>query len=146
MVRPISIGIVRRGSELLLMAVRADDGAIKGWRPLGGTIEFGERAADALKREFVEELGVAIEEPRLLSVLENLYRHHDAAGHEIVFVFETQLADDDAYRKSDFVFEDAGMRNEVRWMELARFRTGEEQLFPVGLLAQIDAAADPSGP
>jgi hypothetical protein len=37
-VRPIAIGIVRRGDDLLLMAVRNDDGAIKGWRPLGGSI------------------------------------------------------------------------------------------------------------
>ena len=52
--------LVRRGDELLLMVVRSDDGAIKGYRPLGGSIEFGERAADALKREFTEELGLAI--------------------------------------------------------------------------------------
>ena len=69
-VRLIAIGIVRRGDELLLMAVRSDDGAIKGYRPLGGSIEFGERAAEALKREFVEELGLAITEPVLLTVIE----------------------------------------------------------------------------
>jgi ADP-ribose pyrophosphatase YjhB (NUDIX family) len=89
LVRPISIGIVRRGNALLLMAVRADDESIKGWRPLGGTIEFGERASNALKRELAEELGLAVTEPRLLTVLENLYTHHGATGHEIVFVFET---------------------------------------------------------
>jgi ADP-ribose pyrophosphatase YjhB (NUDIX family) len=55
-VRPIAIGIVRRGDELLLMVVRSDDGAIKGYRPLGGSIEFGERAAEALKREFSASL------------------------------------------------------------------------------------------
>src|SRR5258708_6983818 len=103
-VPPIAVGIVRRGDELLLMSVRTDDGSIKGWRPLGGTIEFGERAADALKREFSEEIGAAIEEPKLLSVLENLYTHHDAAGHEIVFVFDVHLADGDAYGKDSFTF------------------------------------------
>ena len=137
MVRPISIGIVRRGNALLLMVVRADDGSIKGWRPLGGTIEFGERAADTLKREFAEELGLAIAEPQLLTVLENLYTHQGAAGHEIVFVFETHLADDDAYRQNGFAFEDGGMHNEVQWVELARFRAGEARLFPKGLLEQI---------
>jgi hypothetical protein len=44
-VRPIAVGVVRRRDELLLMAVRDDDGTLKGWRPLGGAIEFGERAA-----------------------------------------------------------------------------------------------------
>ena len=136
-VRPIAIGIVRRGDELLLMVVRSDDGAIKGYRPLGGSIEFGERAADALKREFIEELGLAIAEPALLTVLENLYSHHGAAGHEIVFVFEAAFADDDAYRRESFSYEDGGVRNDVHWVALARFRAGDAELFPTGLLAHF---------
>jgi 8-oxo-dGTP pyrophosphatase MutT (NUDIX family) len=64
-VRPVAIGVVRRGDQLLVVAVCDDAGAIKGWRPLGGTIELGERAAEALRREFVEELGEAITEPRI---------------------------------------------------------------------------------
>jgi ADP-ribose pyrophosphatase YjhB (NUDIX family) len=120
-VRPIAVGIIRRGDELLLMAVKSDAGAIKGWRPLGGTIEFSERAADALKREFVEEIGVAIAEPTLISVLESLYRHHDTPGHEIVFVFEARLANENAYRQDGFTFDDGGVRNDVRWVALEHF-------------------------
>src|SRR5262249_3934125 len=101
-------------------------------------IEFGERAADALRREFLEEVGLAIGEPRLLAVLENLYTHHGAHGHEIVFVFDTQLADETAaYRNESFTFEDGGVRNEVRWVALALFRSGRETLFPAGLLDQL---------
>jgi len=136
-VRPIAIGIVRRGDELLLMVVRSDEGATKGYRPLGGSIEFGERAADALKREFVEELGLAIAEPALLTVLENLYIHHGAAGHEIVLVFEASFADPSAYRRESFSFEDGGVRNDVSWVPLARLRAGEAELFPTGLLAHF---------
>jgi 8-oxo-dGTP pyrophosphatase MutT (NUDIX family) len=113
-------------------------GAIKGWRPLGGSIEFGERAADALKREFAEEIGEAVSEPKLLSVIENLYTHHDAAGHEIVFVFETSLIDERAYAKDAFSFHDGGVHNDVRWVALTRFRSGEEQLFPDRLLGIVD--------
>ena len=100
---------------------------------------FGERAADALRREFLEEVGLAIEEPRLLAVLENLYTHHGAHGHEIVFVFDTQLTDDTTYRNESFTFEDGGVRNEVRWVALALFRTGRETLFPAGLLDQLES-------
>jgi ADP-ribose pyrophosphatase YjhB (NUDIX family) len=145
-VRPISVGIVRRGDELLLMAVRIDDGAIKGWRPLGGSIEFGERAADALKREFAEELGLVIAEPKLLAVLENLYTHHDAAGHEIVFVFEATLADGAAYRRDAFTFEDGGVRNDVRWVALARFQAGQELLLPTSLLELVGASGRAARP
>src|SRR5262245_42134260 len=75
-VRPIAIGLVRRGEDLLVAAVQDDAGLIKGWRPLGGTIEFGERASAALQREFIEELGLAITEPQLLTLMEDLYEHH----------------------------------------------------------------------
>ena len=122
-VRPISVGVVRRGDEFLLMAVRND-----------------ERAADTLKHEFSEELGLAITGPRLLSVLENLFTHHDTAGHEIVFVFEATLADGAAYRRDAFTFEDGGVRNDVRWVALARFQAGQELLFPAGLLELLEAS------
>jgi len=136
-VRPIAIGIIRRGDELLLMVVRSDDGAIKGYRPLGGSIEFGERASGALKREFMEELGLSLAEPMLLTVLENLYTHHGTTGHEIVFVFETSLMDASAYHKERFSYEDGGVRNDVEWVALARFRAGEVALFPAGLLDHL---------
>ena len=136
-VRPVAIGVVRRGDRLLVVAVCDDAGAIKGWRPLGGTIELGERAAEALRREFVEELGEAIAEPRLITVLENLYEHYGARGHEIVFVFDTAFASADAYRRDSFQFQDGGVDNSAQWIELARFRAGTDQLFPVGLIEAL---------
>jgi ADP-ribose pyrophosphatase YjhB (NUDIX family) len=118
-VRPIAIGVVCHNDALLVMAVRNDDGAIKGWRPIGGTIAFGERAADALKREFVEELGETICEPIRLAVMENRYSHHGAAGHEIVFVFAAQFLDDDAYPQGAFRLR---RRGRVQRRDLGRAR------------------------
>jgi ADP-ribose pyrophosphatase YjhB (NUDIX family) len=40
--------------------VRDDAGRIKGVRPLGGEIEFGESWQAALVRKFHEELGIGI--------------------------------------------------------------------------------------
>ena len=136
-VRPIAIGIVRRREELLVMAVRDEHDAIKGWRPVAGTIEFGERAAETLKREFIEELGLTVVEPTLLTVLENLYTHNGAAGHEIVFVFETRLVDAAQYARETFFFEDGGDRHEARWVALSDFLGREAALFPGGLLEKL---------
>jgi ADP-ribose pyrophosphatase YjhB (NUDIX family) len=136
-VRPIAIGIVRRGDEILVMAVRDDAGSVIGWRPLGGAIEFGERAADALKREFIEELGSAVEVEHPVAVLENLYSHHGAPGHEIVFVFDAAFADAGLYARDRFTFEDGGMANEAEWVPLERFDMHGETLFPVGLIEHI---------
>lgn len=137
-IRPIAIGVIRRGAELLVGAVEDDAGRIKGWRPLGGGIEPGERAAEALRRELMEELGLAIAEPRLLAVIENLFEHHGTPGHEIVFVLDTAFRDAQAYQREAFNFSDgAGLACQARWMEIARFRAGEERLFPAELIDQL---------
>jgi ADP-ribose pyrophosphatase YjhB (NUDIX family) len=134
-IRPLAIGLVRRNAELLLMAVRDDDGALKGWRPLGGGIEFGERAADALRREFVEELGLSILEPKLVTVIENLFDHHGAMGHEIVFAFEATFADVAAYDRERFVFRDGDVDLAAEWVPLHELSSA--QLFPTGLLDHV---------
>jgi ADP-ribose pyrophosphatase YjhB (NUDIX family) len=136
-VRPIAIGIVRRGDALLVVAVRDDAGDIKGWRPIGGTIAFGERAADALQREFMEELGEAIENVKPVAAMENIYQHHGTLGHEIVFVFEAAFSNAHACHRESFEFQDGGVDNTARWIALARFRSSEERLFPAGLLEQL---------
>ena len=61
-IRVIAIGIFTRGTELLVF--QGYD-KVKGsfyYRPLGGGVEPGERAADALRREIREELGEEITE------------------------------------------------------------------------------------
>ena len=131
--RPLAIGVVRRGGELLVVAVQDDSGATIGWRPLGGTIEFGERAADTLRREFLEEIGLALAEPTLLTVIENIYDHHGTTGHEIVFVFEAAFVESEASRRETFSFRDGGIDNRACWIEAGRFRGGAERLFPAGL-------------
>jgi 8-oxo-dGTP pyrophosphatase MutT (NUDIX family) len=136
-IRALAIGVIRRGEELLVVAVADDAGEITGWRPLGGTIEVGERAEAALRREFMEELGQPIAGAKLLTVLESLYVHHGAQGHEIVFVFATEFTDPDVYRQDRFQFRDADVDNTAQWVDIARFRDGQEVLFPNGLLKHL---------
>lgn len=131
-VRPIAVGVVWRGDDLLVMAVTDDSGAIKGWRPLGGAIEFGERAADAVRREFAEELGAEIVEPRLIDVMENIYQHERATGHEIVFVFETRFAEETMLRRDRFVYDEGTGPVAAAWVGIDRF-DDRAPLFPLGL-------------
>jgi 8-oxo-dGTP diphosphatase len=57
-------------SEKLLMVNHRGLTAGNFWSPVGGGIEFGETAADALVREFQEETGITIQAERLLFVCE----------------------------------------------------------------------------
>lgn len=52
------MGLCWKGEALLF--VRHDMGAKDLWAPPGGGVEFGETLEDALKREFLEETGLAI--------------------------------------------------------------------------------------
>jgi NADH pyrophosphatase NudC (nudix superfamily) len=54
------MGLTWNGSRLLAAEIRASTGRVKGVRPLGGSIEFGETKEQALHREFMEELSCPI--------------------------------------------------------------------------------------
>jgi len=132
--RSIAVGIFERDSQILCGPVHADDGTIKGWRPLGGAIHFGERAAEALAREIHEETGQAITDIRPLGVLENLFNHEGAQGHEIVFVLAAQFSNDTLYDADQLAFREGdGPEMTAKWVSLAKARAGRMRLFPDGL-------------
>ncbi len=137
-IRPIVLGVVWRGSDLLLGQVCDDDGGIEGWRPLGGGIEFGEGSSDALRREFNEELNAAIQEPRLLTVMENHYEHYGQVGHEIAFVFETGFVDNSVYERDKFSIAEGELVVDVEWTSFEPFRQCRSALFPVGLVCVLE--------
>jgi len=60
-VRLGAVGVLSRGSEYLL--IRRAPGILKGgyWCFPGGHVEPGETAADAVRRELAEELGIVVE-------------------------------------------------------------------------------------
>jgi hypothetical protein len=59
-IRVKALGLHWRGDRLLAAEVLDDAGHVKGVRPLGGTVEFGETAEMAVIREFQEELGIVV--------------------------------------------------------------------------------------
>jgi 8-oxo-dGTP pyrophosphatase MutT (NUDIX family) len=59
-IRPVALALVADLERLLLMRVEDADTGSTGYRPLGGTIEFGEYGAETVAREFREELGTAV--------------------------------------------------------------------------------------
>lgn len=91
-IRNIALGFVLRGDRVL---VSFGEDRLRGsryCRAVGGGIEFGETAEQALRREFQEELAVDLEEVRLIGVLENLFEHEGQFGHEIVHLFLAESA------------------------------------------------------
>jgi len=138
-VRPVSIAVFEREEQILAAPVYSDAGQIKGWRPLGGEIEPGERAEIALIRELAEETGQTIEGLERLGVLENLYEHEGVAGHEIVFVFSARFQNAHIYDADQLAFRETpdGREDMAKWIPLARVRAGRTALFPDGLIDLI---------
>jgi ADP-ribose pyrophosphatase YjhB (NUDIX family) len=135
-IRGVALGVVRRGDEILVFEGYDPTKCETFYRPLGGGIEFGETAAEALAREFREEIGSELEDVRDLGTVENIYVYDGHPGHEIVRVFEARLTASELYGRDqwDIRLED-GSTCHVLWKRLAEF--GDVPLYPNGLLGLL---------
>ena len=87
-IRVKALGLHWRDGKLLAAEVLDDAGHIRGVRPLGGSVEFGETAREAVIREFQEELGIAVTTTARPIFFENIYMHEGTRGHEMLILFE----------------------------------------------------------
>lgn len=103
-IRVVALAIVRRPEtgELLVFEGRDPSRDLVYHRPLGGEVEFGETAFEAVVRELEEEIGVAVTPRRLLGACESIFVEGGAAKHEIVLLVECGLADAALYEKELF--------------------------------------------
>jgi 8-oxo-dGTP pyrophosphatase MutT (NUDIX family) len=136
---------------LALVLFRRDDGAIlvapgfdkvkqqRFYRPLGGGIEFGERAEDAGRREIREELSAAIDDLKLLGIFENIFTYLGQPGHELVWLYEARFTDPAFYATDALSADESGARFEVHWVHPDLFVRGDAPLYPDGLLDLIIA-------
>lgn len=107
---------------------------ITGYRPLGGSIEFGERGHETVARELREEIGAELLDVRYLGTLENIHEYLGRPGHEIVRIYEARLADSSLSERDviDGAEEDGAPLHCV-WKSMTDFARGVP-LYPEGLL------------
>jgi len=141
-IRPMALVLFRRDDGRVLVAPGFD--SVKQqrfYRPLGGEIEFGERAEDAARREIREELGAEIDGLKLIGVFENLFTFLGRPGHELVWLFEARFREPAYYHGDELTADEGGAAFPVRWVPLDTFARGEAPLYPDGLLEALLAAA-----
>jgi len=109
------------------------------YRPLGGGIDFGERAEAALHREIHEELGRPIEVVDRMSVAENIFELDGEPGHQIMFEFITRwpLGVEPADLSPLHGHEANGEPIEARWLPLPEVFAGAYTLYPDGLATRL---------
>lgn len=134
-----ALGVPWQGNRLLASEVYDSHGNAVGVRPLGGTVEFGENSDTALKREFLEELGIEIEVLSGPTVIENLYEFEGESGHEIIFVFNIRFVSDDYEHHEAISFNESdGTSGIARWYAVDDLdRPGSPRLYPSGLKALL---------
>ena len=121
MIRPRVICIFRRGDRILVSFGIDPRTGGRYARTLGGAIEFGERAEDAIRREMREELGADIVSPRLLGVLENIFELQAQRHHEIIFVFDAEFADTTLYDRAALQVNEAACIEPATWVSIDAF-------------------------
>jgi ADP-ribose pyrophosphatase YjhB (NUDIX family) len=137
-IRVLAIGVFRAGDRILVARGLDPTTGERFYRPLGGRVEFGERAEAALGREIAEELGGTIGDARLLGVLETLFEYDGQPRHEIVFVFDARFGDPSWYDRTELTVTEAGTGWEpARWISIDVLASSAERLVPEGLMALL---------
>jgi 8-oxo-dGTP pyrophosphatase MutT (NUDIX family) len=131
-IRPITLCVCRDGNRILVAEFRDHKKKQTFYRPLGGAIEFGERSEQAVRREFIEEIGAELTDLRYLGMLENIFTYEGLVGHEIVLLYDGRLVDPAMYEKESFQGNDPLPFRAV-WKTLDEF-SSQTPIYPTGLI------------
>lgn len=87
------------------------------WTFPGGRAEFGETAAQTLRREMKEEIGAEVEVVRLLWFVENFFTYAGGQFHEIALYFLMRFSEVSAHllQTDSFQGHEEGMKLTYRW-------------------------------
>ncbi len=80
---------MHEGRILMVEQARGEE---RYWLLPGGGVQFGETLADALRREFQEELGLRVGVAGLIAIVESISPEPDYEKHVIHLVFEISAA------------------------------------------------------
>ncbi len=120
----VAVGAIVVHCDAILLVERAQRPARGRWTIPGGKVESGERLADAVEREVLEETGLFVETSRFVGWVERI----GAGYHYVIMDFEATLragwAPDTDGRPAAVAADDAA---DVRWVELGDLQTGHAE-------------------
>ncbi|HFC11436.1 MAG TPA: NUDIX domain-containing protein [Anaerolineae bacterium] len=136
-IRPLALAIFLHQNHILVAKFTDPHTGQTFYRPLGGGIEFGETAAQALRREIREELAAEIEALEYAATLENIFIYNGQRGHEIVQLYRARFSDPRWYDlQKELSAAEEGVQ--LVWMPLAAFgKATDDPLYPDGLLGLL---------
>lgn len=112
--------IIQKDSVLMM-----GNGAVPYLYSIGGAVQLGETAEDAVRREVTEETGLRLAVDRLLAIHQNFFTDKDLNGeewHELAFYYLMKTPDNmpEIDTHSDSML---GIREHSVWVPIDRFET-----------------------
>ncbi|NOU91815.1 NUDIX domain-containing protein [Paenibacillus sp. LMG 31456] len=142
MIRVVALCVIRNKDQILVMEHRDPATQLTHYRPVGGTLEYGEKSMETVAREVWEEIGAGLTNLRFLKVIENVFKvkpHGLEIGHTIDFIYEADLVDKSLYSKSLIEGVEGTEKFRVLWISLHEFKgTNKYHLVPDGLLELLE--------
>lgn len=127
--RNISLGMCIKDNKLLVQKGYDKVKDLHFYRSPGGGIEEGETAAEALKREFKEEMNLDIIINKELGIIDNKFIYNGKKRHEIIYLFDISISDNN-FKEKYLLVEDNHPDSYAVWIDINEFKTKEKILFP----------------
>lgn len=115
------------------------------YRPLGGSIEFGEKSEETLIREINEEISADITDLRQLGVLENIFWYEGNRCHQIVFIYDARFKDIQLYGRDTINGQEADGSEIIGMWKRMEYFDEERRLVPEGLIDLMAKSAEKKG-
>lgn len=133
-IRPKAICIFRHEDRALLVEAFEPEQQERFLIPVGGGIDFGEHSKDAAVRETFEEIGGTAINLKLLRIVENIFSFDGEIGHEIVFVYEGDLVEQELYKAEVIYGDENGNPLIAKWYEISWLKEGHLPIYPEGII------------
>ncbi|QUG41664.1 NUDIX domain-containing protein [Psychrobacillus sp. INOP01] len=133
--RANTLGIIINKNKILLEEQEGKHSKGTGtyYRPIGGTIELGEKSSETIIREYREEIAVDIVVKRYIACLENIFRIEGSIGHEITQIYLVEFIDQNLYEKESFKVIKGSKTTFTKWISLEEIIDEKKILYPNGL-------------
>lgn len=135
-IRPLAMCVPRIGQRIFVAENQnPQDGSIF-YRAIGGKIDFGERAIEAVQREFLEEINAPLQHLHYETTLENIFTYLGQPGHELCLMFSGAFVEEERNAPTYTVRgeDDDKLLFIGRWLSLDTLQMSKTPLYPAGLL------------
>jgi len=120
-------GLLQRENRILFQRNKKGDA----WVLPGGQVEIGETSAEAIEREFQEELGLRIRVSRLICIIENFNAYEYDGLHEVGMYYMVTSDEEVPVNDSAFKGMDASVELTFKWISMDEL--DQHKLYPRAL-------------